>query len=136
MHEAAAGPWLAASADPLGLRILMDPVSILLLFRGLDTVFMHFDLNSPSVRRMQQQRLDGWSRIHGIPGEGTAEETDHERDRFSGYNEMRRRLTPVYEARMRGSISEHNGNNEYVRSGDPKLRGGGFSRAKKNTRQR
>jgi hypothetical protein len=65
MHEAAAAPWLAASADPRGLRIPMDRVSICILFRGLDTIFMHFVLNSPSVHRMQQQRLDGWSRIHG-----------------------------------------------------------------------
>jgi hypothetical protein len=63
VKAAAAAPWLAASADPRGLRIPMDPVSIWLLFRGSDTVFTHFDLNSPSVRRMLQQRLDGWSRM-------------------------------------------------------------------------
>jgi hypothetical protein len=65
MHEAAAAPWLAASADPRGLRIPMDRVSICILFRGLDTIFMHFDLKAPSMHRMLQQRLDGWSRILG-----------------------------------------------------------------------
>jgi hypothetical protein len=74
MHEAAAAPWLAASADPRGLRIPMDRVSICILFRGLDTVFMHFDLISPSVRRMLQQQWTDGRGYTGIPGEGTSEE--------------------------------------------------------------